>query len=95
MLGLDVDLRGEEVPVTGQNGDVDVVAGCDLVHACCEFVVEISIQGVKLLGLVEGDDGDFAAVLEEDAVLRGRHDGCGCEKLKEGYSSRVQKYTER
>lgn len=62
-------LRREESSLAGQDGDVDVVAGGDLVHGFCELVVLVAIERVEFLGRVEGDYGDFAFVFDLDAVV--------------------------
>lgn len=36
-------------------------------HGACELVVQVAIECVELLGDIEGDDGYFALVLNEDA----------------------------
>jgi hypothetical protein len=43
----------------------------DLVHCARELVVQFSAERIELLGDIEGDDGDFAAVFDEDAVVLG------------------------
>lgn len=60
-------LRGEEAPLAGQNGDEDFVVAGDFVHRAGELVVQVAIEGVEFLGDVEGYDGDFAFVVDEDA----------------------------
>ena len=46
----------------------------DFVHGAGELVVQVAIEGIEFLGDVEGDDGDFAFVVDEDAWF-GHGDG--------------------
>jgi len=66
-------LRGEESTLAGQNGDEDFVVAGDFVHCAGELVVQIAIEGVEFVGDVEGYDGEFAFVVDEDAWFG--HDG--------------------
>lgn len=64
-------IRGEEAPIGGQNGDGDVIALVDLAETLAEKVVGVLVQGIELLGVVEGDDGDGALVGDGDEILDG------------------------
>lgn len=68
-------LRGEESTFPGQNCDENVIASGDFLHCCSQAVIEVLIEGIELLGLVEGYDSDFAAVFERYAVFGQGHGG--------------------
>lgn len=61
-------LRGEEAALASQDGNEDVVTSSDLVHRGGQLVVQVSVQGIELFGLVEGDDGNLAAVFDGYAI---------------------------
>lgn len=70
------NLRGEETALGEENGDEHFVMGVDFAQLGANVVVLELGEGVELLGLVDGDDGDAAVVLEADdgAVLAGHGD---------------------
>lgn len=74
------DIRREEPSVAGQNSDIHIISGSNLMHGLGEGIVPVAVQSIELLGLVERDDGDFAAVLDGDGV---RHDDYLLEHGKE------------
>jgi hypothetical protein len=79
------DLRGEEPSVARQHSDKHLIVLGDLVHGARELVVQFSAERVELLGDVEGDDGDFTAVFDENAIFLG-HFGGLCElEVMEGW----------
>jgi hypothetical protein len=62
-------LRRKEPPLAGQNRDEDFLVLSDFVHGSRKFVVRVSAHGIEFLGDIECDDGDFAAVLDEDGFF--------------------------
>lgn len=64
------NVRREITTSAREDGDVDVVARGDLTHQAAEAVVELLGEGIEFLGLIEGDDGDFALGRECDCLLR-------------------------
>lgn len=62
----DSGLRGKVAAFADEEGDEDFVVGGDLAEGLGEGVVLLLVEGVELLGVVDGDDGDAAAVVGRD-----------------------------
>ena len=60
--------RGEVAAIACQDCDVDVFSGSDFAHPSCEYVIEILGEGIELFWEVEGNEGDFAVVGQEDWI---------------------------
>lgn len=63
-------VRAEVSPLAGDDGDDDIVHLGDLVEQLGDAEVTGHVHGVELLLGVQGDDGDFAALLHQDCRLR-------------------------
>lgn len=74
--GQDVYVRGKESPLACQDGDEDFVVLGDFVHGARELVVCFAAESVEFRGDIEGDDGELAAVFDEDGFFLGRHGCC-------------------
>lgn len=70
-------VRRKEAALGENDGDVHFGVGVNLAQEHAEVVVVLLVHGVELGGIVDGDDGDAAAVLETDN-LWSRHDVCVC-----------------
>lgn len=75
-MAVCANLRGKESALACQYRDEDFLVFSDFVHCSRELVVRVSAHGVELLGDIERDDGELAAVLDEDGFFFLRHD-CG------------------
>jgi hypothetical protein len=82
-----VCVRGEKAALADQQGDEDLVVGRDLAQSLGNVVVAGLVEGVELLGVVDGDDGQAALVLDADG---GRHGG-GRLLCSENVSARVKR----
>jgi hypothetical protein len=69
-------LRREKPPLARQNRDENLIVLSDFVHGARELVVRVAAHGVEFLGHIEGYDGEFAAVFDEDGFFFLRHVDC-------------------
>lgn len=70
-------VRGKIAAFADEEGDEDFVVGGDLAEGLGEGVVLLLVEGVELLGVVDGDDGDAAAVVGRDYGWGGHGGGGG------------------
>jgi hypothetical protein len=63
------DVRGKESSRARQNGNENLIMLRDLEQCARKLVVVFSAQRIEFLGHVERDDGDAAAVVDEDGFF--------------------------
>jgi hypothetical protein len=69
------DLRRKEPALPCQNRDEHLIVLCDFEQRARKLVVVFSAQRIEFLGDVECDDGDAAAVVDQDGIFLGGHFG--------------------
>jgi hypothetical protein len=65
------DLRRKEPPLACQNCNKHFIVLCDFEQRARKLVVVFSAQRIEFLGDVERDDGDAAAVVDQDGIFLG------------------------
>jgi hypothetical protein len=63
------DIRRKESPLARQNRDEHLIMFRNFKQRTRKLVVVLSAQRIEFLGHVERDDGDAAAVVDEDRVF--------------------------
>jgi hypothetical protein len=63
------DVRRKESPIASQDCDKHLIMFRNFDQRARKLVVVLSAQRIEFLGHVERDDGDAAAVVDEDGVF--------------------------
>ena len=69
-------LRREEPALTSEHSHIYVITAGDFMHAHGQSVVKVRGKSIEFLWLIQGNDGDLAAILNGNSFFY-RHDGRG------------------